>query len=152
VTESVNLRPFPRAPLVGAAVMICGTFAFALAARLFDVGTTHIEYTKPLASRDLRFEDRADGSVAVLDAKDGGLVELMTPGTNGFVRIVMRGLARDRMNLGIGAQTPFELTRWEDGRLTISDPETGHRTELVGFGTTNVEAFAKLLLAGSNAP
>jgi putative photosynthetic complex assembly protein len=88
----------------------------------------------------------------VLDAKDGGLVELMTPGTNGFVRIVMRRLARDRMNLGIGAQTPFELTRWEDGRLTISDPETGHRTELVGFGTTNVEAFAKLLLAGSNAP
>jgi putative photosynthetic complex assembly protein len=152
VTATVKLRPFPRAPLVGAAVMICGTIAFALAARMFDFGTTHIEYTKPLESRELRFEDRADGSVAVLDAKDGSLIELMTPGTNGFVRIVMRGFARDRMNLGIGSQPPFELTRWEDGRLTMADPSTGHRTELVGFGTTNVGAFAKLLLAGSKAP
>ena len=76
----------------------------------------------------------------------------MVPGTNGFVRIVMRGFARDRLNLGIGSEPPFELTRWQDGRLTITDPSTGHRTELVGFGTTNVDAFAKLLLAGSKTP
>ena len=62
---------------------------------------------------------RADGSVAVYDAGSGALVELMTPGTNGFVRIVMRGLARDRTNLGIGAQSPFQLTRWEDGRRMV---------------------------------
>jgi putative photosynthetic complex assembly protein len=152
VTDTVELRPFPRAPLFMAAAMICGTIAFALAARQFDVGTTHIEYTKPLESREIRFEDRADGSVAAVDAKDGQLIELMVPGTNGFVRIVMRGFARDRLNLGIGSEPPFELTRWQDGRLTITDPSTGHRTELVGFGTTNVDAFAKLLLAGSKTP
>ena len=69
----------------------------------------------------------------------------MQPGTNGFVRIVMRGLARERLAVGAGPEQAFDLTRWEDGRLTIADPVTGRQTELVGFGADNERAFAKLL-------
>lgn len=149
--ETVEPKPFPRAFLVLAAAMITGTILLAAAARLWDVGTSRVEYTRPAETRDLRFEDRSDGSVAVIDARDGRLVALLTPGTNGFVRIVMRGLARERAVKGLGAETPFQLTRWEDGRLTITDPVTGARTDLIGFGATNVQAFARLL-NGSEAP
>ena len=101
--------------------------------------------------RDIRFEDRADGTVAVIAAEDGRVIETMSPGTNGFVRIVMRGLARDRYANGLDEGPPFTLTRWADGRLTISDTVTDRRIELTGFGKDNVNAFANLLVAGSDA-
>jgi putative photosynthetic complex assembly protein len=125
--------------------------AIAATARVWDVGTTRLTYAEPVASRDIRFEDRTDGSIAVLAADNGRLIELLSPGTHGFVRIVMRGLARDRLVSGIGAGPPFTLTRWADGRLTISDAATARRVELTGFGKDNVNAFANLLLAGSDA-
>jgi putative photosynthetic complex assembly protein len=137
---------------LGATVLIFGALAIAAGARVSDVGTTRLTYATPLESRDLRFEDRTDGSVAVIDAKSGEVVDLMVPGTNGFVRIVMRGLARERRNAGFDSTLPFTLTRWDDGRLTIADPTTGRRNELVGFGSTNVQVFAKLLLAGRETP
>lgn len=152
MTEHVELRPFPRAPLLGAAALILGAIAVSAGARVSDLGTSRLAYATPIESRDLRFEDRADGSVAVIDAKSGALIELMTPGTGGFVRIVMRGLARERRNAGMDETLPFTLTRWDDGRLTIADPTTGRRNELMGFGSTNVHAFASLLLAGSKSP
>ena len=84
-------------------------------------------------------------------AGNGELIALMEPGSNGFIRIVMRGLARERQSKGFGEELPFMLTRWSDGRLTISDPTTGRKIMLTGFGKDNVNAFAKLLLAGSEA-
>jgi hypothetical protein len=38
-----------------------------------------------------------------------------------------------------------ELMRHENGRFTISDPSTGWRADLMGFGRDNARAFAKLL-------
>jgi putative photosynthetic complex assembly protein len=68
-------------------------------------------------------------------------------GTNGFVRGVLRGLARERRLNDVGAQPPFQLTRWSDGRLSLDDPATGRRIDLVAFGPTNAGAFAQLLTA-----
>jgi putative photosynthetic complex assembly protein len=106
----------------------------------------------PVESRELRFEDRDDGAVAVYEAADGATVDVLAPGTNGFVRGVMRGLARERKRQEIGQQPPFRLTRWADGRLTLDDTATGRRIELAAFGPTNTGAFARLLHAGEAAP
>jgi len=83
----------------------------------------------------------------VYAASGGDVVEVLEPGTNGFVRGVLRGLARDRKLRGIGPQPPFELTRWTDGRLSLTDTATGREIELDAFGPTNVGAFARLLTA-----
>jgi putative photosynthetic complex assembly protein len=143
--SETDSKTFPKVPLIGAAGLVLFAFCFALSARLFDFGTTHVDYSSPVETRSLRFEDRADGSVAVFDAASNAVIETMQPGSSGFVRIVMRGLARERLAIGGSKEAAFELTRWDNGRLTISDPVTGHRVELVGFGPDNVRAFASLL-------
>ena len=75
------------------------------------------------SSHDLRFEDRADGAVLVYDVANDRLVDTLKPGTNGFVRGVLRGLARERRARQIGPAPPFRLTRWADGRLSLDDPK-----------------------------
>jgi putative photosynthetic complex assembly protein len=144
-------KRFPTLPLFGAGALIVVALLAASVARVSDVGTTRVTYDAPLEQRDLLFADRSNGAVAVHAAGSGELIALMEPGSNGFVRIVMRGLARERLANGVGEGPPFTLTRWTDGRLTISDPTTDRTIALTGFGKDNVHAFAKLLLARSDA-
>lgn len=150
MTDHVANR-FPTLPLTGAGALIVVALATVGSARVFDFGATRLSHDKPIEHRELRFVDRTDGAVAVHAANNGELIELMEPGSNGFVRIVMRGLARERQSKGFGQELPFTLTRWADGRLTISDSTTSRMIVLTGFGKDNVNAFANLLLAGSDA-
>jgi putative photosynthetic complex assembly protein len=103
---------------------------------------------RPVATRDLQFADRADGAIVVTDARSGRVVETLAPGTEGFVRGGMRGLARERNRAGISVEVPFRLSAWPDGRITLQDTGTGNTMELHAFGRTNAEAFLKLLTTG----
>ena len=100
--------------------------------------------------RDLRFVDRTDGSVDVLDARDGHVVDSVV-GESGFVRGTLRGLARERKRQGIGAEQPFRLVAHVDGRLTLLDLATGRRVDLESFGPTNTAAFAHMLSAAQRS-
>jgi putative photosynthetic complex assembly protein len=158
MSDMISDKPFPRGVLVAAAALLGFTLVLVGAARITRIGTQQGFESAPVESRALRFEDRADGSVVVLVASDRDderarerEVERMAPGTNGFVRSVLRGLARERKLQGIGREPAFELTRWADGRLSLEDPETGRRIELDAFGPTNVAAFARLLNVGSES-
>lgn len=142
-----QFRPIPRAILLAAGALAFGVIIVAGMARTTEVGVSRVAYSAPAARRDVRFADRPDGSVAVSDANSNEVVAVLEPGTNGFVRIMMRSLAKQRQDMGIGAEPAFELTRWDDGRLSILDPVTGQHRDLSGFGKTNVDDFAKLLLA-----
>ncbi len=142
---------FPRGALVGAAALIGVALLAAGAARLTGVGTTGNPTSEALERLALRFEDRPDGSVAIYDADQGRMVELLEPGTNGFIRSVVRGLARERRLKGIGPEPAFELVRWADGRLSIDDPTTGRTIELGAFGPTNASAFAQLMVGAGKA-
>ena len=146
MTEQAPSPPFPRAPLFGAGALGVLSLLLAAISRLTGFGAVPVETAKPLESRELRFEDRSDGAVAVLEP-DGKVVEILAPGTNGFVRGVMRGLARERKMEGIGAEPPFRLVRWDDGRLSLEDTATGREIQLVSFGPTQFEVFAKVLHA-----
>ncbi len=101
----------------------------------------------PVESRSLAFADTAAGAVIVTDASNGETVARIGRETEGggFVRGVMRGLARERMMNGIGASPPFELTLWEDGSLSLEDTATGRMIELGSFGPTNRATFARYL-------
>ena len=102
-------------------------------------------------TRHLLFQDRADGSIAVLDAGTTEPFEILAPQTNGFLRGTLRGLARARKLAHESAQVPFELTRWADGRLSLRDPATAREIALEPFGPTNTEAFKRLLTLKANA-
>ena len=93
--------------------------------------------------RTLRFEDRPNGDVAVMDGQSA--VEIRRyAGEQGFVRGILRTLSRERMRRGIGSGPTFELIGHTDGRLTLLDPATGQRINLESFGPTNMASFAML--------
>ena len=141
---------FPRAPLLGAVTLVGLALLGAIAGRITGIGTMQPVST-PISERSLRFADRADGAVLVYDAgatpdAGGGTLIAVATGQNGFLRGTLRGFARTRRADGIGAEAPFHLIAWADGRLTLSDPSTGRRADLEAFGPTNEAVFAKFLI------
>jgi putative photosynthetic complex assembly protein len=139
---------FPRGALIGAALLVAFTVTSAALSRISGLGTVQMPESALVESRPLRFEDMRDGSIRVTDARTGQVAASVEPGTNGFIRGTLRGLARERKRQGIGIEPPFMLTRWADGRLSLEDPATGRVIALDAFGPTNGEAFAQLLTAG----
>jgi putative photosynthetic complex assembly protein len=137
----------PRAALLGAGSLVIGSLLLVAFARLTGYGPAHPDPSFIVESRDLRFEDRADGAVLIYPSPQDRLVDTLPPGTNGFVRGVLRGLVRERRADRIGATPPFRLTRWADGRLSLDDPSTGRHVDLEVFGPTNAGAFADILIA-----
>ena len=95
-------------------------------------------------TKQLRFEDRSDGSIAVVSATDGRIVKVIE-GEAGFVRGILRAMARERRIKEVNQTIPFELIARADGRLTLLDPATGNRIDLESFGKDNVIEFAVLL-------
>jgi putative photosynthetic complex assembly protein len=93
--------------------------------------------------RSLRFEDRPNGDIAVLDAVTQAEVARFQ-GEQGFLRGSLRALARERQRSGMGPQAPFQLSGHVDGRITLRDTATGQRIALESFGPTNSAVFAQL--------
>jgi putative photosynthetic complex assembly protein len=104
-----------------------------------------------MAERLLRFEDRDDGGISVIDGRSGALVSVLQ-GEQGFVRGALRALTRERRARDLGPQQPFRLTAYVDGRLTLFDPATQARVDLESFGPSNAAAFARFLPAANAAP
>ncbi len=95
-------------------------------------------------ARSLLFEDGTDGSVIVRLAGQDRPLQVLT-GEQGFLRGTLRGFARTRKAEGIGADVPFQLIAYADGRLTLDDPATARHVELSAFGPMNTTVFARLL-------
>ncbi|MGJ3649117.1 photosynthetic complex assembly protein PuhC [Sphingomonas sp. GlSt437] len=143
----------PPGALIAAGVLVVSVIATAGFMRLAQVPAAATpalvraaDHAVPVTTRVLSFADRADGGVAITDVTSGRLVRAIEPGEQqGFIRGVMRGMARDRKLRGIGAAQPFTLTLWQDGQLSLIDRTTGRALELGGFGETNRQAFLALL-------
>jgi putative photosynthetic complex assembly protein len=135
----------PRGILIGAAVLLAFAFSITLFGRSADMGVVHMPAARPYQTLHLHFADRDDGGITVTDASDDSVLRTIAPGGNGFVRSLMRGFARERSRAGIGAETPFTLTRWSDGTLSLEDETTGRRVDLDAFGSNQTEFLASLL-------
>lgn len=142
--EEFGHAPFPRAPLYGAAALVLVAILAVAFVRLTGTGASRLPESPAVQVRELRFEDRADGGIDVIDARAGQRIDVVT-GTNGFMRGTLRGLARERKRAGVGPVAPFVLTARADGRLTLEDPSTGRHVDLESFGPTNTATFAQLL-------
>jgi len=138
--------------LVGVSLLMTGAVRAGLAPR---EAVPAIERSKSdvraLETRHLRFLDQTDGSVLVEDADNDSQVSKVVGEANGggFIRGVMRGLARERKMRGIGPEPAFALTRWSDGGISLSDSATGREIELGSFGPDNRKAFARFLVGSA---
>lgn len=143
----------PRGTLIIAGALLLFALAAASIVRIAGIPPAaspalmrQAQHIAPVKSRTLRFVDRADGAVVIEDAGKGGVASIIAPGEKtGFIRGVMRGLARERRSHGIGNGPPFDLTLWQDGELSLTDTATGRTIELTAFGSTNRASFAALL-------
>jgi putative photosynthetic complex assembly protein len=146
MSQHVHTQSVPKFALVGAALLMTLTLAvagFSKAGR-----DERREQPGPaLAAVELRFEDRPNGSIAVLDAFTGKETSLVPAGTNGFIRGVLRGMFRERKLEAMGRDGHFRLSREANGRLMLEDLGTHRRVDLDAFGPTNSAAFADLLTA-----
>ncbi len=93
----------------------------------------------------LYFIDQPNGDVAVVDASNNLEIHRLTIGEGGFMRSVVRGLARERRAAGEGPEVPFKLAVWQTGLVSLIDPVTNRTIELSAFGPDNVMAFTQLL-------
>ena len=97
-----------------------------------------------VAIRELRFEDRSDGSIAVIEHRSGRQIAAIV-GEAGFARGTLRGFARDRRIRSVSAEHPLHLIGRADGRLTLMDPMTERVVDLESFGAANAAVFGRLL-------
>lgn len=137
----------PRGVLLAVGALLLATLIGVASVRLSGTDISEPDEAA-VAVRELRFEDRPDGSVVVIDAPSQTVIHTMT-GENGFFRGALRGLARERKRNGLGSEQPFQLIGRADGRLTLVDPATGQRIDLESFGPTNAAVFARFM---SDAP
>ncbi len=151
MSEPLFSKPFPRPLVLSLAALIGLSLIATLGSQVTGFGTVEMPPAQAVQSRDLQFVDRAIGGISILDAETGEEIAVLEPGTNGFIRGVMRGFARERRSHGVGRKPPFTVTRWSDGRLSITDRQTGRRVELDAFGPDNAGVFARLLIAGGRA-
>ena len=142
----------PRGALVAAAILLLFTMALTGAVRLGWIpqsgdpdGSRAAQHIAPAQQRELQFADRADGVVVVTDAKTGATVMEIGFGEGGFVRATLRRMAKARAAADIGSEPPFKLTLWENGALSLSDPQTGKEAEIHGFGSDHSATFAEML-------
>ena len=147
VSRQHHAPTVPRGALLGAALLLGFSLLLAAYARLTGVGVTTIEGETVAVSHAVRFVDKTDGSVAVLRGESDSTVIVLPPRSNGFVRGVMRGMARERRMHNIGPDVPFRLNMTDAGDLRLHDPGTGRTVDLQAFGPDNYEAFARIYAA-----
>jgi putative photosynthetic complex assembly protein len=149
---SPRLTDHPTLPLAALGALVLVSVLGVGAVRMAGVSPQQQADAATVATRQLRFEDRDDGGIAVRDARTGALLDTIAPGTNGFLRSAMRGLVRERKRQGLCAEQPFDLLGRADGRLTLVDPGTRRRIDLESFGPSNAAVFARLLAPTTGDP
>jgi len=132
--------PFIRAAIFFLLLSILG---YSINLFFLDEKTQSSNQT-PSVVKVLKFEDLQDGGVAVIDTSSNQVIHVVT-GEAGFVRGILRTIARERRIRGIGKDEPVRLMSFKDGRLVLHDPLTNTQIELESFGSMNVESFRVFL-------
>jgi putative photosynthetic complex assembly protein len=151
--SALDTEPFPRFALLSAGALVGLSLIATTAVRLTrtlgpQAPPALAAAAAPVASIDLRFQDQADGSIRITRADGAGTfvtAGVVHPGEGGFIRGVMRGLARDRISRHIGEAPPFRLSLSQAGTLSLRDTATGRDIDLESFGASNRDSFFTLI-------
>lgn len=145
MSHAIDEQPFPRGFLVAAGALIGFSILVAAVARITDLGAARLPPSPVVSSRLLTFKLAPDGSVQTHDVLSGQSAPTVPAHGFGFVRVVLDGVARERMRANVPLGSPLLLTVHADGSTRLEDPQTGQIVSLGAFGHSNQAAFAQLL-------
>lgn len=151
MSDAFEGRPFPKGVLLAVAALLSFTIIMIAVARITGTMLDQAPMTAEVQSRDIVFMDREDGSTDVKDVATGEVIQTLPPGSEGFIRGVLRSLARQRKGYDATLAEPFHLARRQSGDLTLKDPVTGILLDLRAYGETNQASFAALMPAPAGA-
>lgn len=151
MSDPFEKEAIPRPALYALAGLVVFSLVAVVVAQAFGFKAGQPFPDNVVEQRDLRFSDGDAGIVYIWDVSQDKMIGSIAPGTENFVRGVLRGFARDRRARSLDSYTPFRLARHSDGRVTIEDLATGNRVDLQAFGPTNAGAFERLLALPSQA-
>jgi putative photosynthetic complex assembly protein len=151
MSDPFGNQGIPRPALYALAGLVVFSLMAVVVAQAFGFKAGQPLPDSVVEQRDLRFSDGEAGLVYIWDVSQDAMIGSIAPGTENFIRGVLRGFARDRRSRSLDRLTPFRLARHSDGRLTIEDLATGRRVDLQAFGPTNLGAFERLLALPAQA-
>ena len=132
-------------PWLGLGVLLVGVFALIAWGKSLPSDSSGTSLGEVELQRALHFQDGPKGEVLVIDAQQGQLLATLE-GEQGFVRQTLRALARERIRRGIAQHEPVWLQSLANRRLVLFDPQTQTRIDLMAFGPSNSEVFARWLV------
>lgn len=144
-------RPFPRAVLIGAAILISFSIGLAAFVRMTGLGKSEMTLTEPTASRLLRFVKQEHGKTLVYSVTEDATVAVLDSGKDGFIVHLLHLLARQRNQRNLPEDAPYLISLRADGRLILEDPLTGEKIDPRAFGPDHVAAIQKLFTAPAQA-
>ena len=95
---AVNFIPksILRSPIAAASLLVVLALAGTTVVRLTGSGMDITPLAAATITHELRFEDGADGSILIYEAKHNKLIDSAAPGTNNFLRGTLRGVGTGR--------------------------------------------------------
>jgi putative photosynthetic complex assembly protein len=143
--DHAHEAPIPRLLLRAVLGLVLFSIVAVLVGRATERGLVMTQPSTAAEEIRLVFAAQPGGDMVVREDGTGRMVALLPADGDGFIRGVLRGLERGRALHRSSGEAVYVLTRWQDGRLSIIDPDTGERFDLNGFGADNLKAFARLL-------
>lgn len=133
----------PGRLLVSMALLAASALAIVGAATVSGRPLVGVPQAGTVQAERLLILEGQGAKAVTIRAADGTLLADLENG--GFVTVVQNGLQRHRLVHGVAADLPVRLVRYDNGRLSLLDPETGWNVELYAFGADNKAAFERLL-------
>ena len=147
MSDPFENHQIPRAALLGLLGLVVISLLAVIVAQAVGYKADEPLPDSIIEHRDLRFSDGTGGVVYVWDDASDLMLVALQPGTENFIRGVLRGLARERRSHALDREIPFRIARHANGRLTLEDLATNRRIDLQAFGATNAGSFERLLRA-----
>jgi putative photosynthetic complex assembly protein len=118
---------------------------FAMIGKYTGLGAERVVNGAVIATYPVTMMLEADDSVALKSVETGAVIAGFDRGRGGFLRNTIRAFGLKRNQMKIHPATPFVVTRWESGRITLNDPATNHQVPVDAFGPMVTKMFAPLV-------
>ena len=136
-----------RAMIKIIASVICLALMFAIVGRYTGIGADRVVNGSAVATHLVTIIVQPDESVVLASYDTKQIVAKFDAGHGGFLRGALRAFGLKRNQMKIDSATPYTVTRWESGRVSLVDSKTGQFIPVDSFGPYVQKMFEPLVAA-----